>query len=374
MRILVAGRGFDAPGRHVLGVFELDQARALRDAGHDVRFAALDTRSIRSLRPIGCRSYTLEGIPVIYGALPVGARPVGLSAWAQRRASEGIWRRLDQDGWRPELVHAHFGAAMLVAARRRGIHTVFTEHFSNANHDEVSREELARERAAYAAADRVLCVSRALADRIGERNAIAPLVVPNIVDPVFSTPPVRPRDDHKSFHIVSAGRLIPSKGYAELLRAFAAALRGTDAHLTIIGDGEERAALEALTESLGLAGHVTFTGQLDRAEMVTLYETADIFALASHGETFGVAYAEALAMGLPTVATDCGGPRDFLDDSNGILVPNGDETALAGALRQMMLRCADYDREAIARRARERFSPQKIAAELTAIYKDVIGC
>ena len=75
MRILVAGRGFDAPGRHVLGFFELDQARALRDAGHDVRFAALDTRSIRSA----------HWLPIIY----LGRDPGDL--WRAPRGSPSRW-------------------------------------------------------------------------------------------------------------------------------------------------------------------------------------------------------------------------------------------------------------------------------------------
>ena len=66
MRILVAASGYDSWEKHEVNIFALDQAKALRGAGHDVRFAAVDTRSIRHSRPWGYYRYTLDGIPVYY--------------------------------------------------------------------------------------------------------------------------------------------------------------------------------------------------------------------------------------------------------------------------------------------------------------------
>ncbi|MBR7189671.1 MAG: hypothetical protein IKD63_01015, partial [Oscillospiraceae bacterium] len=88
MRILIAGRGFDSLSRRETGAFEADQARALQAMGHDVRFAATDTRSIRRLRPLGLREYELDGIRVIYCAIPAGATPAFLARKAQRSASK----------------------------------------------------------------------------------------------------------------------------------------------------------------------------------------------------------------------------------------------------------------------------------------------
>ena len=87
MRILIAGRGFDSLSRRETGAFEADQARALLSMGHDVRFAATDTRSIRRLRPPGLREYVLGGMKVVYCAIPAGAKPAFLSKKAQRSAS-----------------------------------------------------------------------------------------------------------------------------------------------------------------------------------------------------------------------------------------------------------------------------------------------
>ena len=376
MRILIAGRGFDALDRHEVGVFELDQARALRDAGHDVRFAAVDTRSIRRARPFGCREYELHGIPVVYCAIPSGAHPASLAAAAQRRAAEMIWKRLAKEGWEPEMVHAHFGAALLYIARRHGVPTVYTEHFSLANQDAVPSSEIAREKSTYALADRVICVSRPLADRISRRNAIETRVVHNIVDAAFSTAWDVDEKPHNGFRFVSAGSLIHRKGYDLVIRALSIVREttGEDVTLTIIGDGEEREALQSLAQSLGLSDCIEFTGQLDRAAMVERYRSADAFVLASRRETFGVVYIEAMAMGLPVIATVCGGPEDFVNASNGFLVPTEDADALKDAMEKMLRERERFDSASIARAARESFSPETIAAKLTAVYEEVIGC
>ena len=376
MRILIAGRGFDAPGRQEVGVFELDQARALRDAGHDVRFAAVDTRSIRRPRPLGSREYELHGIPVYYCALPAGARPAGLADLAQRSASRRIWKQMEQDGWRPDLVHAHFGSSLLREARRHGIPTVYTEHSSLANQESVPDSEFHREKDAYALADRVICVSRPLADRIALRHGVDPTVVHNIVDAAFFSFAPAPCRADGVFRFVAAGSLIRRKGYDLLLEALAALSEkgNSGVTLTIIGEGEARASLTALAQSLGLRERVTFTGQLDRAAMVNHYRESDAFVLASRRETFGVVCIEAMAMGLPVIATTCGGPEDYISAADGILVPTENARSLASAMENMIRGIDDYDRSAIARRARESFSPQTIAAELTDVYKEVIGC
>ena len=376
MRILIAGRGFDSLSRRETGAFETDQARALRNMGHDVRFAAADTRSLRRLRPLGLREYDLDGIRVIYCAVPAGARPAFLSRRALRTASARIWERLDAEGWQPEVVHAHFGASMLTEARRRGIPTVYTEHSSRANADDISPAEERREREEYGLADRVICVSRILARRIAARCGIEPAVIPNIVDPVFCTNISDTAAPHEEVRFVSAGNLIPSKCFDYLLRAFARMRDHTcrPVKLTVIGDGPEAGRLRELSRTLGAADSVDFTGRLERSAMAEIYRGADAFVLASASETFGVVFIEALAMGLPVISSRCGGPEDFVDRTNGLLVPTRDIDALSDAMTAMTRDSDRYDRAVLAASARERFSPETVAGALTAIYEELLSC
>ena len=371
MRILVTGRGFDDPRKHEVGLFESDQARALQRSGHEVRFAAVDTRSLRRPRPWGCREYDLGGLRVYYAAIPAGAKPEALSEAAQRKAADLLWKKITADGWRPDVIHSHFGAGFLPAAKREGIPWVFTEHSSDANHDDISEKEKRREAAIYPRADRLVCVSSALARRIEAHTGIRPAVISNIADLEAFAVPERKERGRDVFRFVSAGNLIRGKGFDVLIRAFARL--ESPAELTIIGDGPEEDSLRALAAEQGMGGSVTFTGRLSRREMAEIYGRSDAFVLASEAETFGVVFIEAMACGLPVIATRCGGPEDFVDDSNGLLVPVGDADAIASAMEEMIRRRVSFDDEAVARRVRERYGPEPIAKQLVSLYRPLLA-
>ena len=363
MKILIAASGFDSPRKHEVNIFALDQAKALRDAGHDVRFAAVDTRSIRHSRPWGYYRYTLDGIPVYYASVPCGALPLGLPESAGRLAVSGIRRAVGKDGWTPDIIHQHFGFELAAMAEREGVPFIFTEHSSHHNRT-LSPKQAERLKKEYGRCSAVLAVSRALA-----KNMRANTIVPNIVDTARFAPK---KIVHERFTFVSAGNLIPVKNMAGLLRAFAA-LHG-EPRLIIFGDGPESGALRTLCAELGLYSRVSFRGHCPREELAEAYAAADCFVLASRSETFGVAYIEAMAAGLPVIATRCGGPEDFVTEENGILIPADDESALTGAMERMMLRREDYDSAAISADTRRKFAPETIAARLTELYEGVLSC
>lgn len=368
MRILVAASGYDSREKHEVNIFALDQAKALRGAGHDVRFAAVDTRSIRHSRPWGYYRYTLDGVPVYYASVPCGALPLGLPELAGRLAASGICRAMGKDGWTPDIIHQHFGFELAAMAEREGVPFVFTEHSSHHNRA-LSPEQAERLKKEYGRCSAVLAVSRALAKNMRANTGVEAAIVPNIVDTARFAPK---RIAHERFTFVSAGNLIPVKNMAGLLRAFAA-LHG-EPRLIIFGDGPESGALRALCAELGLDSRVSFRGHCPREELAEAYAAADCFVLASRSETFGVAYIEAMAAGLPVIATRCGGPENFVTEKNGILVPVDDTNVLVDAMEHMMVCRNEYDDAAIAAEAKEQFSPEKIAAQLTAVYEEVVSC
>lgn len=368
MRILVAASGYDSREKHEVNIFALDQAKALRGAGHDVRFAAVDTRSIRHSRPWGYYRYTLDGVPVYYASVPCGALPLGLPELAGRLAASGICRAMGKDGWTPDIIHQHFGFELAAMAEREGVPFVFTEHSSHHNRA-LSPEQAERLKKEYGRCSAVLAVSRALAKNMRANTGVEAAIVPNIVDTARFAPK---RIAHERFTFVSAGNLIPVKNMAGLLHAFAA-LHG-EPRLIIFGDGPESGALRTLCAELGLYSRVSFRGHCPREELAEAYAAADCFVLASRSETFGVAYIEAMAAGLPVIATRCGGPEKFVTEKNGILVPVDDTNALVDAMEHMMMCRNEYDGAAIAAEAKERFSPEKIAAQLTAVYEEVVSC
>ena len=155
------------------------------------------------------------------------------------------------------------------------------------------------------------------------------------------------------------------------MRAFAA---GAPAHarLAVIGHGPERPALESLATSLGLGERVRFTGRLSRQEMALEYGQATGFALASHAETFGVVWAEALSAGLPVLATRCGGPEDFVSSDNGVLVED-DPAALEAGMAELCAGIdeARWDAAELSARTAARFSAEAVVAQLREVYAAV---
>ena len=138
--------------------------------------------------------------------------------------------------------------------------------------------------------------------------------------------------------ILSVGRLSREKGHADLLRALAR-LTEVEPELkfkaVVVGDGPERAALEASAASPGLKGRIVFAGHAD--DVRPFYAAADVMALPSHSEGSPLALLEAMAAGVPVVATAVGGvPEVAADGETALLVPARDTHAFAGALARML--------------------------------------
>lgn len=141
------------------------------------------------------------------------------------------------------------------------------------------------------------------------------------------------RTEHDGFVVLSVARLSREKGIDVLLRAAAEA--GGDAHVVLVGGGPDRPALEQLARDLGV--RVTFRGVLPWDELVEQYVAADVFALLSRHEPWGVVVNEAAACGLPLVLSEhVGAHCDLLrPGENGFLVPPDDVASTAAALRML---------------------------------------
>jgi len=136
--------------------------------------------------------------------------------------------------------------------------------------------------------------------------------------------------------VIAVGRLVKLKGFDILIRAFAQLPRGINARLIIIGDGEERLALQKLIEQLGLQDRVKLLGFQENPWKYMAY--ADVFVLSSLTEGLPNVIGEALALGIPVLATDCSpGVREYLEDGKyGLLVPPGKSEALVQGIARLL--------------------------------------
>jgi glycosyltransferase involved in cell wall biosynthesis len=161
-------------------------------------------------------------------------------------------------------------------------------------------------------------------------------------------------DSNKVLALLAVGALVPRKGYDVLLAALAP-LADLPWHLTIIGDhsrgGQTADRLTADLKRLGLAQRVTLTGVVSEESLATHYAGADLFVLASRFEGYGMAFAEAIAHGLPVIGTKAGAIPDTVPTPASMLVPPDDAPALSGALRQVMQDAALRHRLATAAQA-----------------------
>ena len=174
------------------------------------------------------------------------------------------------------------------------------------------------------------------------------------------------RAPREAAEVLGVGRLVPLKGFDTLLRAFAR-LGRADAHLTILGEGPARAGLERDIRALGLVGRVSMPGWVDDPSSV--YARASCLAVASRRESFGNVVVEALAHGLPVVATDCGGPAEILGGL-GRIVPVGDADAMTAALAAALADPGDPE----PRRARAAaFAPERALDAYEALLEEVIA-
>lgn len=190
----------------------------------------------------------------------------------------------------------------------------------------------------YPWADQIVAVSRGAADDLVRAVGVAPdriRVVPNpIVTPELRAMAAAPVD-HPWFEpgqppvLLAVGRLSPQKDFETLIRAVALARRHRPVRLLILGEGGERACLEALVADLGLGGAVGLPGWV--LNPYPYMVRADAFVLSSRWEGLPSVLIEALFCGVPVIATDCpSGPTEILDGGrHGLLVPVGDADALS---------------------------------------------
>jgi len=147
------------------------------------------------------------------------------------------------------------------------------------------------------------------------------------------TPPPSP-------HFVFVGRLVWWKAVELLIDAFARL--AADAHLTIIGDGEERGMLESRAAASCAGARITFAGFRPQTEIADTLARCTALVLPSLRECGGAVVLEAFACGAPAIATDWGGPADYITEKSGILVPPaGHEPFVAGLAEAMSRLAAD---------------------------------
>lgn len=303
-------------------------AGGLRGRGHDVRVALVvagpgDGRALE-------RALTDGGVDVTRLELPGRAYA---REWA---AIAALCRRVV-----PDVVHTHGYRSDVIAgaaARRLGIAAATTVHgFTSGGWRNRVYEWL--QRRAMRRFDAVVAVSRPLSERLARAGVSADRLhcIPNAYRPS----PGVPRDEarralglHGDAPVLGwVGRLSVEKGPDVLVRALAE-LRDLPLQVAVVGDGPERATLATLAASLGVGDRIRWCGAVEGA--ARYFRAFDLLVLSSHTEGTPIVLFEAMAAGVPIVATAVGGVPDLVGNDEAVLVDRPEPGAVAAAIRRAL--------------------------------------
>jgi glycosyltransferase involved in cell wall biosynthesis len=288
---------------------------------------------------------------------------------------------------RIDILHTHLfdpSVVGLVAGRlARTPARVVTRHYSD-YHTRIDRPlHVGLDRLCTRLSHRVIAVSQHTADHLVHREG-APLekicIVHNGID--FDRVSISPGGPDRVRAelglsgrrvVLMAARLHPEKGYEHLIRAVpAVAARVPDLTVLVAGSGPFEAQYRALAADKGCGDSIHFLGF--RRDLPDLMAACHVLVLPSRAEAFGLVAAEALYLGVPVVASRVGGIPEIVDDGlDGLLVPPGDEDALAGALVRVLTEAPLHRRLAGAGREKivARFSFETMVRQYESIYDDL---
>jgi len=373
MNILFISRGYPSKKYPMHGIFEYDQAKALSNYGHNVIFGFVDLRSIRRTRKWGFEKLKKDGI-LHYGInIPLGRFPRSVLSFFGYQGLKLLYNKIEKEFGKPDLMHSHFLHKSNNAVQLKMINNlplVITEHLSSLMEDNIDDQLLNVGNETYKNADKVITVSPGLKKVIKKEFNVEAKYIPNIVDTEIFQFNNLNKTNNKEFNFISVGGLIDRKGMDLTIKAFNKAFKNNPrTKLKIIGGGPEKKNLESLIKELHLESRIKLTGRIERKKIAEYFKKSDAFVLASKGETFGVVFIEAMASGLPVIATRCGGPEHFIKKEQGLIIEKNNIDKLAGAMKDIYRNIDSYDNQKISKMTVEQFSPESVAEQITEVYK-----
>jgi glycosyltransferase involved in cell wall biosynthesis len=404
VRVAVVAEYYPRPSHPGLGVWAHRQARAVRDLGVEVRTLVLDRpvpplQAVRALAPVGggldarplrewwraARSrpaeLAMDGIPVRYVRFLAPPRPVSYGSWG-RWAARPLGRALDRLWGESalDLVHAHYavpaGDAALrwMAAGGRRLPLVVSVHggdltYAAPRSDAGWRAVAVTLRRADAVIVNSTLTRRGVEDLIGPRERLV------VIHP--GADPLPPAERAHEPTLVTVANLEPHKSQEDVIRALAV-LRAHHPRLryVLVGKGPQRAHLEEVARSLGVADRLRFTGALPQEQARAEVARGHVHVMPSRHDGFGAAHVEAMAAGVPTIAGAGTGSEDIARAGEGaLLVRAGDVGGLVEVLDRLLADPAERERlgEAARRTAQAHFSWERNGRETLALYRQLAG-
>ena len=375
MFVLLISRGIPSAKDPQWGCFERDQALALHKAGHKVVVLSVDSRAKFNFRKIGVSHKCIDGVDfynlflfpnVIFRSIAYRIM-LYLISWQLNY----LYKKVVKIHGVPDVIYSHYllnSYAALTLKKNYNLPLVAIEHWSEVNKDILKPYVRYSGCKVYSVADKVISVSDSLKLMLHKHFNVDAIVVHNLVGEGFG---YKLSPQRSTFNFVSVGSLFHVKGYDILIEAFAKIAQNNNFRLTIVGDGNQRTLLQQQIIKYNLQSKVLLVGRKSRTEVADILANSDVYISSSRNENFSVSVLEALSVGLPVVATICGGIKECVNNSNGLLVPTEDADALSASMLEISKNISNYNRESIAQDFENRFSTKTIVNKLVSIFETV---
>lgn len=383
MNILILPSFYPDPINKNLGSFFKEQVKCLANLGVKVSVVYVEQRSLHHLtiknifkfhfqteivHEVNCKEYRINGwkIPGI----------IGRKIWLRQSENLIIKYILKQE--KPDLIHAHnvlwAGVVANNIYKEFNIPYVITEHDSAFLIGSLSTKRIKVSRQVYLNASNIIAVSKTLQKNI---NQIVPskkiAIVPNIVNTDFFKPLENTKSNNNITKFISIGNLNRNKGHELQIEAMNNVLQlNKNVTLVICGDGPEKENLKKKISDLHLMKNVILTGYQNKSQILEHLQNADCLLHTSYFETFGVVLIEALACGVPFIATKCGGPEDIFEKGVGSLIEKGNAKILTNELLKFIENKVQYSASRIRTIAINKYSKHIISEKLIQIYSNII--
>ena len=375
MKVFMISQGYPSKEYPMNGIHQYAYATALKKHGIDVVFLALDVRSFRRKRRWGYESLVIDDIPVYAMNIPLGRLSPKIMGKISSYGFKILMKRVVEIEGVPDIIHSHFTeTSYAVALYNKGNYPfVVSEHASNVNKtsvDDIPSKLYETANFTYHNCDKLVVGSPVFQKRLGKLFNVKPICIPTIANTDFFDITDTPSGRYK---IVSVGNLKHAKGHREVIRAFHNAFTNVDAELVIIGEGEDRQTLESIIKELGESKRIKLMGQQNLNTIAQVFSKSNLFILASHSETYGKVYVEAMNAGLPIITTRNGGSEQFVKPFNGTIANVDDVESLTEAFRHMYNMRDGFNSTEIRHYAQENFSEAVATRKHIDLYKELIN-
>lgn len=379
MHTLLIPSSYPTKDNQLRGNFYKEQALALFKAGNNIGVIYSETRRITNINLRGFLDNHFqtscayeEGIPVmrLHGWNILSMRnSIGKKLWIWETII--LYRKYVKRFGTPDIIHVHNGLYGGIAAmkirKRYGVPYIITEHSSNVLNHRINKSDKGLLRMSYSNASGLISVSKRLKKEMLHYTEKSIEVIPNIINTRKFYPDYHRKAD--IFTFVSVAFLTENKREDLAISAFNEEFKCHDrVKLVIAGDGEKEEELKKLAAKGIMHQSIEFKGRVTREEIPGFFRKADAFVLPSNFETFGVAYVEALASGIPIITTRCGGPEEFYNENLGRIVDRNNLNQLKEAMGYVYKNKNVYDKKQLWRFVDKNFGEEAIVKKIKDMY------